>query len=82
MPVAAPLPIYDDLLDLLVESADAGRLLAFRLPADKQARLDDLFQKNRDGRLTDAERGELEEFERFEHLGQLLKARLRQKQMP
>ena len=78
MTTAGTLTIYDELLDLFAESADAERLLAFRLPPDKQSRLDGLLQKNRDGLLTEAERGELDEFERLEHLGRLLKARLRQ----
>lgn len=80
MASAEPLSIYDELLDLFAECADPDRLLAFRLPPDRQERLDDLLQKNRDGRLNDFERGELDEFERLEHLGRLLKARLRQKQ--
>ncbi len=46
----------------------------------KQARLELLLQKSRDDKLTDEERGELEEFERLEHFGRMLKARLRQKQ--
>ncbi|NLX95422.1 MAG: hypothetical protein GXY83_04530 [Rhodopirellula sp.] len=35
--------VYDDLLDLLAESADADRVLGFRLSPEKQARLDDLY---------------------------------------
>lgn len=80
MTTLQPSPIYDELLDLLIETADAERLLAFRLPPDRQARLDDLLQRNRDGCLTTADRDELEEFERLEHVGRMLKARLRQKQ--
>ena len=82
MTTAEPLPIYDELLDILVGAADTDRLTAFRLPSDKQIRLDGLLQKNRDGLLTDAERGELHEFERLEHLGRMLKARARLKQLP
>jgi hypothetical protein len=44
--------VYDDLLDLLAESADARRVLAFRLSQEKQARLDELLEKNREGTLT------------------------------
>lgn len=80
MPIAEPLPVYDDLLDLLADTTDVERLLAFRLPADRQAQLDSLLQKSRDGTLSEIERGELEEFERLEHLGRMLKARARQKQ--
>lgn len=82
MSAIGPPPIYDDLLDLFVAAADSERLLTFRLPPDKQRRLDDLLQRNRDGLLTEADRGELEEFQRLEHLGRMLKARLRQKQQP
>jgi hypothetical protein len=66
------------LLDLLVATTDPNRLFSFRIPPEKQARLDDLLQKNRDGSLTSEERGELQEFERLDHLGRMLKARLRQ----
>jgi hypothetical protein len=71
--------VYDDLLDLLAESADAQRLLAFRLSDEKQARLDKLLEKNREGTLTDDEAAELDAYERFEHLVRLLKARVFQK---
>ena len=70
--------IYDDLLDLLAESADVNRVLAFRLSGEKQARLDDLLEKNREGTLTNAESSELDAYEQFEHLVRLLKARLLQ----
>jgi hypothetical protein len=74
--------IYDDLLDLLAESVQAERVLAFRLSAAKQARLDALLDKNRDGTLTAEERAELEAYERFEHVVRLLKARVLQKLGP
>ena len=71
--------VYDELLDLLAESAEAERVLAFRLSAAKQARLDALLEKNREGTLTAAETAELEAYERFEHVVRLLKARVLQK---
>lgn len=79
MPTAEPLTIYDELLDLFTDCADPDRLLSYRLPDDKQERLDDLLEKNREGTLTADDRLELSEFERLEHLGRMLKARLRQK---
>jgi hypothetical protein len=79
MSTADPLPIYEELLDLFVDGVDEDRLLSFRLPPERQALLDELLSKNRAGLLTDSERGELEEFERLEHLGRMLKARARQK---
>ena len=72
--------LYDDLLDMLAEGADARRVLAFRLSDEKQARLDELLDKNREGTLTDAESSELDAYERFEHLVRLLKARVLHKQ--
>ena len=71
--------LYDDLLDTLTETADADRVLRFRLSEDKQARLDELLQKNRDGTLSDEESGELDEYDHLEHLVRMLKARLLQK---
>jgi hypothetical protein len=75
-------PIYDDLLDVLSESTDAQRMLAFRLSPARQARLDDLLERNRQGRLSEEESMELDEFEHIEHLVRLLKARLLRKKAP
>ena len=74
--------LYDDLLDLFADSAIRERLRTFRLSEEKQRRLEGLLQRNRDGTLTPGECAELDEFERLEHLGRMLKARLRQKQEP
>lgn len=74
--------VYEDLLTLLAESADADRVLGFRLSPEKQARLDDLLEKNREGILTEEESDELDNFERFEHVVRLLKARLLQQRQP
>jgi hypothetical protein len=71
--------VYDDLLDVLAESANVDRLLAFRLSEPLQARLDALLEKNREGTLTDEETTELDVYEHFEHLVRLLKARVLQK---
>jgi hypothetical protein len=71
--------VYDDLLDLLAESADAQRVLAFRLSDEKQARMNELLERNRESRLTDDEAAELDAYERFEHVVRLLKARVLQK---
>lgn len=73
------LAIYDDLLDLLAESADPQRVLAFRLSDQKQARLNELLEKNREGTLTAEESAELDAYESFEHVVRLLKARVLQK---
>lgn len=67
--------VYDELLDLLSDMVEPRRLLGFRLSDTKQAQLDLLLERNRDGTLTDEESAELDDFERFEHLVRLLKAR-------
>jgi hypothetical protein len=72
-------PVYDELLDLLAESADPKQLLGFRLSGEKQARLDELLEKNRQGALSEDESAELDSYEHFEHVVRLLKARLSQK---
>ena len=59
--------------------AEVERVLAFRLSPVKQARLDALLDKNREGTLTAEEAAELDAYERFEHLVRLLKARVLQK---
>jgi len=72
--------IYDDLIELLAESADPDRVVAFRLSSEKQARLDDRLEKNRQATLTSDEEAELDAFERFEHVVRMLKASVRKKQ--
>ena len=72
--------VYDELVDLLADSADAVRLLSFRISTEKQARLDALLEKNRQGLLAEDESDELDAFEHFEHLVRLLKARTLKKQ--
>jgi hypothetical protein len=71
--------VYDALLDLLADSADMQRVLAFRLSSSQQERLDILLEKNREGTLTAEETAEFDTFERLEHLVRLLKARVLQK---
>jgi len=72
-------PVYDELLDLLAETANVDRVLSFRLSPAKQGHLDALLDKNRQVSLTEEEAAELDAFENFEHLVRLLKARLLQK---
>ena len=73
-------PVYDELVDVLVEDVASERLLAFRLSPGKQERLDDLLAKNRDGTLTPDEAAELDAFAQFEHVVRMLKARSLQAQ--
>jgi hypothetical protein len=72
--------IYDELIDLLAESASPDKLLQFQLSDDNQQRLDALLSKNRDGSLSASESAELDSFEHFEHVVRMLKARVRERQ--
>jgi hypothetical protein len=72
--------VYDDLVELLANSAKSEEVLSFQLSNDKQRRLDQLLTKNRDGTLSPQESAELDAFEQFEHVVRLLKARVREKQ--
>jgi hypothetical protein len=74
------LPIYDELVELLANSASAEEVISFQLSDDKQQRLDALLSKNRDGALSPQESAELDAFEQLEHVVRLLKARVREKQ--
>jgi hypothetical protein len=72
--------VYDDLVEMLAESADPVRVLAFRLSDEKQSRLDGLLEKNRQGTLSSEETAELDAFEHFEHVVRMLKASVRRKE--
>ena len=80
MPSTTFPPVYDELVDVLAEDVAPARLLAFQLSPHKQARLDDLLAKNRDGTLGTDEAAELEGFAQFEHVVRMLKARALQAQ--
>lgn len=73
-------PIYDELVELLAKRAEPSELLSFQLSGQKQQRLDDLMDRNRQGTLTPGESAELDAYEQFEHVIRLLKARMRGKQ--
>jgi hypothetical protein len=74
-------PVYDELVELLANSAKADDVLSFQLSNEKQRRLDQLLAKNREGTLAPEESAELDSFEQFEHVVRLLKARVREKQL-
>jgi len=70
---------YDELVDLFADTAVAERILAFHPSPATQARIEELLEKNRQGKLTPKEKTELDEVEHLEHLIRLIKARVRQK---
>ncbi len=67
--------MYDELLDLLLGRPSADEILRFRPSASAQARVDELLERNRSGRLSPEDEVQLDEFEQSEHMVRLLKAR-------
>jgi hypothetical protein len=75
MAIARSSPLFDELLDFLVEKATPQELLAFRPSEAAQQRADELTDKNKAGELSAAERAELEQMLEFDLFVTALKAR-------
>ena len=68
-------PEYHNLLDFLVEKATPQEILAYKASSGEQARADELTEKNKSGRLTEAESQELNSMLELDLLVMGLKAR-------
>ncbi len=68
-------PIYDDLLDYLVEKATPAEILAFEPSQRAQARAETLLERSSEGTLLPDERAELEQMLQMDRLVSVLKAR-------
>lgn len=68
-------PIYNDLLDYLIEKATPAEILAFQPSADAQARAELLLEHSSEGTLTPDERAELDQMLQVDRLVSVLKAR-------
>ncbi len=75
MAVAELGPIFQELLDFLVEKASPQELLTFNVSEDAQKRADELTEKNKAGSLTTQEQAELEQMLEFDLFVTALKAR-------
>lgn len=73
----SPLPneVYRYILEFLASNPTPEALLKFEPTPEMQERVQELLEKNRDGRLTAAESAELDEYMRINHLVTMLKAR-------
>jgi hypothetical protein len=71
----SPLPaqVYRYILNFLTSQPSPEQIAAFRPTPDMQEQLRSLLAKNQAGTLTAAERQELDEYERIEHLIVMLK---------
>jgi hypothetical protein len=68
-------PIYDELLEYLIEKATPQEILAFQLSEAGQERARYLTERNKSELLTSAEAIELEQLLEFDQLVSLLKAK-------
>jgi len=58
-----PVPtLLDVVTDFLATEPSPQAIIAYRMPHELQARLDELLDKNREGHITPLEREELQEF--------------------
>lgn len=71
---AVPAQLYRAILTFLAEAPTAEQIMAFVPPPEVQERLRTLLDRERSGTLAPAERAELDELERIEHLVVMLKA--------
>lgn len=68
-------PVYDDLLNYLVEKATPREILAYQITDDVEERAVELLEKSNAGTLTSEEAIELEQMRYVDKLVSVLKAR-------
>lgn|SRR5574341_7187 len=68
-------PVYDDLLDFIIEQTSPRKILAFKVSDEAQARADELVDRLKAGELTLEEVEELEQMRRYDELVSMLKAK-------
>lgn len=67
--------VYAEVLDFLISGPTPREIAAFKVSEDAQARLGELLEKNREGRLNETESAELDLSEQLDRLMTLLKAK-------
>jgi hypothetical protein len=67
--------VFDVITDFLASEPTAEELVAYHLPDDLQARVDELVERNGEGQLTFDEQQELFDFMRADEMIALLKAK-------
>jgi hypothetical protein len=71
-------PAFDEVVDFLATGPTPAEIVAYKISAQTQERLELLLDKNREESLTAAETAELDTYQQINHLFILLKARARQ----
>jgi hypothetical protein len=69
------LPLYNELLDYLVDETTPQEILAFKASPEAQAYAQDLLERQSEGRLSPEEIQLLEQMEQVERLMSVLKAK-------
>ena len=71
--------VFDVITDFLASDPTPDALIAYHLPDDLQARVDELVERNGEGQLTFDEQQELYDFMRADEIMALLKAKTKLK---
>ncbi|WP_119072092.1 hypothetical protein [Aggregatilinea lenta] len=69
------LTVFDVITDFLASDPTPEKIIAYHLPDDLQARVDDLVERNGEGQLTFDQQQELYDFMRADEMMALLKAK-------
>jgi hypothetical protein len=75
MLINQPSPLYEKVLDYLIEKATPQEILAFKVGEAAQERAHDLMERNNAGTITSEEAVELEQVLQIERFMAVLKAR-------
>lgn len=75
MGIPVPTTAFDEIIDFLASAPSAEAIIAYQPPEQLQARMHDLMQKNREGKLTADEESELDEFLRMNRFMSRLQAK-------
>ena len=71
--------VFDAITDFLTSDPTPEAIIAYHLPDDLQARVDELVERNGEGQLTFDEQQELYDYMRADEMMALLKAKTRLK---
>ena len=78
VPEDKPLPVYDEIVNLIARGAPPQEIANFRLSPEAQARARELLARNQAGTLSATEKAELDLYTQLEHLLGLVKVRAQQ----
>ncbi len=74
-----PRTVFDVITDFLATEPTPQQIIDYALPDDLQARLDELLDKNRESKLTSAEREEIDAYLNTNRFFSMLKAKMKLK---